>query len=112
MRGTALLLALPLLAAVLAGCSGSPSSPGEIGVESQPPEAVRSNETMAALFTPSPKTRGHLAGVVVDEAIRPIEGAQVRLPGLDLERKSDRDGSFGFVDLHPGPYFLTVNASG
>jgi hypothetical protein len=48
----------------------------------------------------------------VDEAIRPIAGARVRLPGLDVERTSDRDGSFGFVDLHPGPYFLTVEAAG
>ncbi len=115
MRGTALPLAatlLPLLAAVLSGCSGAPSAPAEIVVESKPPEEVRSNDTLATVFTPSPKTRGHLAGVVVDEAIRPIAGARVRLPGLDLVRTSDRDGSFGFVDLHPGPYFLTVEAPG
>jgi hypothetical protein len=29
-----------------------------------------------------------------------------------LERVTDRDGSFGFIDLHPGPYFITVNATG
>jgi hypothetical protein len=49
---------------------------------------------------------------VVDEAIRPIRGAVVRLPTLDLHQVSDRDGSFGFVDLPLGAYFLRVNAPG
>ena len=109
MRGS---VAILLLCSLLAGCSGAPSVPAEVLIESKPPEEVRSNDTVAAVFTPSPKTRGHIAGVVVDEAIRPIEGARVQLPGLDLERTTDRDGSFGFVDLHPGPYFITVNATG
>lgn len=109
MRGVASVL---LLCAFLAGCSGAPSTPAEVLIESKPPEEVRSNDTVAGVFTPSPKTRGHIAGVVVDEAIRPIQGARVVLPGLDLERTTDRDGSFGFVDLHPGPYFITVNATG
>lgn len=103
---------LLLLAFVLAGCSEGPPSSAEIVVESKPPEEVRSDEATAAVFTPAAKTRGHIAGVVVDEAIRPIEGARVRLPGMDLERPTDRDGSFGFVDLHPGPYFVTVEAEG
>lgn len=113
MRGVAFLLSFLLLASsLLAGCSGGPGAPAEVVVESKPQEEVHSNETVAAVFTPGSKTRGHLAGVVVDEAVRPIAGALVRLPGLDLERRSDRDGSFGFVDLHPGPYFITVNATG
>ncbi|HJQ93046.1 MAG TPA: carboxypeptidase-like regulatory domain-containing protein, partial [Candidatus Thermoplasmatota archaeon] len=109
MRGA---VAVLFLCALLAGCSGGPSVPAEVLIESKPPEEVRSNDTVAAVFTPSPKTRGHIAGVVVDEAIRPIQGARVVLPGLDLTRTTDRDGSFGFVDLHPGPYFITVNATG
>jgi hypothetical protein len=109
MRGV---VAILLLCAFLAGCSGAPAAPAEIVIESKPPEEIRSNDTVEAVFTPSPKTRGHIAGVVVDEAIRPIEGAHVFLPGLALERTTDRDGSFGFVDLHPGPYFITVNATG
>jgi hypothetical protein len=113
MRPTALLAAAVLLASsLLAGCSGTASAPPEVIVESKPVEEVHSNETLPAVFTPSPKTRGHIAGVVVDEAIRPIQGARVRLPGLDLARTTDRDGSFGFVDLHPGPYFITVEATG
>ncbi|HUR25626.1 MAG TPA: carboxypeptidase-like regulatory domain-containing protein [Candidatus Thermoplasmatota archaeon] len=111
MRGVIALL-LVLVCAFLAGCSGAPAAPAEVLIESKPPEEVRSNEGAEAVFTPSPKTRGHIAGVVVDEAIRPVEGASVHLPGLDLERTTDRDGSFGFVDLHPGPYFITVHAAG
>lgn len=113
MRGLAVAFpALLLLSVLLAGCSQAPSAPAEVLIESKPPEEIRSNETVEAVFTPSPKTRGHIAGIVVDQAIRPIEGARVHLPGLDLERVTDRDGSFGFVDLHPGPYFITVNATG
>lgn len=110
MRGIA--LAVLFLGALLAGCSGGPNVPAEVLIESKPPEEIHSGEQAPAVFTPSPKTRGHIAGVVVDEAIRPIAGAQIRLPGLDLARTSDRDGAFGFVDLHPGPYFITVNATG
>ncbi|MFA5944537.1 MAG: carboxypeptidase-like regulatory domain-containing protein [Candidatus Thermoplasmatota archaeon] len=110
MRGIA--LSILLIGALLAGCSGAPAAPAEIVIESKPAEEIHSNETVEAVFTPSPKTRGHIAGVVVDEAIRPIADARVHLPGLDLERLTDRDGTFGFLDLHPGPYFITVNATG
>lgn len=109
------LSAVLLAGVLLAGCSSpGPSVPAEVLVESKPPEEVRSSdeEAVPAVFEPAAKTRGHLAGVVVDEAIRPLEGAKVRLPGMDLERISDRDGSFGFVDLHPGAYFLTVEMEG
>jgi hypothetical protein len=113
MRGFAVALpAILLLSALLAGCSQAPSAPAQVVIESKPQDEIHSNETVEAVFTPSEKTRGHIAGVVVDPAIRPIEGARVHLPGLDLERITDRDGSFGFVDLHPGPYFITVNATG
>jgi hypothetical protein len=112
MRVPLALAALVVTASVLAGCSSPPAASAEILVESKPPEEVRSSDALPALAEPEAKTRGHLAGVVVDEAIRPLEGALVRLPGLDLERTTDRDGSFGFVDLHPGPYFLTVELEG
>jgi hypothetical protein len=101
-----------VLAFLLAGCSQAPAAPAEIVVESKPVETVTSDTPVQAVFTPSPKSRGHIAGVVVDAAIRPILNATVRLPGLDLERKTDRDGSFGFVDLHPGPYYVLVEQAG
>jgi hypothetical protein len=116
MRGVALGPALLLLAALLAGCSSGPTGPAEVLVQSQPTdqEVHSSNGTGldAAVAPPPPKTRGHIAGVVVDEGIHPLPGVKVRLPGMALERTTDRDGSFGFVDLYPGPYYLQVNATG
>lgn len=112
MRGVGIASAALLVAALLAGCSDAPSAPAQVLIESVPPEEVRSGDTVPAVAEPKAKTRGHLAGVVVDEAIRPIVNATVRLPGLDLERPTERDGSFGFVDLYPGPYFITVEAPG
>lgn len=114
MRGVAAVAAAFLVAAVLlSGCSGSPRAPAEVVVQSQRgPDEVHSSNGTAAASVPPPRTRGHIAGVVVDEAVRPIAGAKVRLPGLDLVRTTDRDGAFGFVDLLPGPYYLTVNATG
>src|ERR1041385_1349574 len=113
MRGVALVLLVAVTASsLLAGCSRAPDAPAGVVVQSQPTDEVRSNGTSLAAPPPEPKTRGHIAGVVVDEAVRPIAGARVKLPGLDLVRTTDRDGSFGFVDLRPGPYFITVNATG
>ncbi len=98
--------------ALMAGCSSS-SDGGvqEIVVESTP--EVGSNETAPAEPPKPPKKgqRGHLAGFVVDDSLRPIEGATVTLPGIDLTDISDRDGSFAFADLFPGPYLLRANYS-
>lgn len=55
---------------------------------------------------------GDLKGHVLDEALRPVAGATVRLPGLDLQRRTADDGGFGFVDLLPGPYYLQADAKG
>ena len=110
-------LALLVLAA-LAGCSEGPRAPADIVIQSAPPEEIRSGEEALGqspateVFEKSASVRGHIAGVVVDEAIRPIQGAVVRLPGMNMERATEQDGSFGFVDLYPGPYYLTVEMGG
>lgn len=119
MRPTPSLVALAMaLAAALAGCSEAPSAPAEIVIESAPTAEIRSGEEalgeapLTQTFEAAASTRGHIAGVVVDEAIRPIQGAIVRLPGMNMERPTERDGSFGFVDLYPGPYYLSVEKDG
>ena len=114
MRAALPAAALLLAATLLAGCSSSPRAPAEVVVQSQPSDDVHTinGTAQAAATPPAAKTRGHIAGVVVDQAIRPIAGARVALPGLDLKRTTDRDGGFGFVDLIPGPYYITVNATG
>lgn len=117
MRPNALLVPLLLGVTFAAGCSDAPEAPAEILIESAPPEEIRSRQSAgeapaAAVFEEAASTRGHIAGVVVDEAIRPIAGAQVRLPGMNMQRVSEQDGSFGFTDLYPGPYYLTVEMEG
>ena len=112
-------VALVVVAAMLvSGCTGSSRSgpkDADVVVTSTLPDVTEIGSGGAERPAPEPPkvgTRGHLAGFVVSDTLRPIVGASVKLPGMDLTQKSDRDGSFGFVDLRPGPYFLTVNASG
>lgn len=49
-------------------------------------------------------------GLVIDEELRPIQGADVRLSTLD-PLLTDEAGSFVFADVAPGRYSLTVNAT-
>lgn len=116
MRPTSSLVALGVAFVALAGCSDPPATPAEIVIESQSAEvrssAAGGDAPAAAVFEASASARGHIAGVVVDEAIRPIEGAQVRLPGMNQEQSTRPDGSFGFVDLYPAPYLVTIEATG
>src|SRR5688572_23599688 len=54
-------------------------------------------------------TKGVLLGVVVDEAIRPVEGVNVALnlpDGTPATKTSDTEGRFAFGDLDPGIYLL------
>ncbi len=109
-----ILPALLLLATALSGCGdGAPKTSAEVVAFSEPVEEVTAEATQApAAEIPKAGTRGHIAGIVVDEAIRPVENVSIRIPGLDFESRTRRDGSFAFADLRPGPYFLTANATG
>jgi hypothetical protein len=108
-----LLAILALAATGLAGCGDAPdAAPGhDVEIRSSLPTEITSGERAAADGAPRGGL-GHLAGVVVDQAIRPIEGARVRLPTLDLEEATARDGSFAFVDLVPSVYLVHVEAAG
>jgi hypothetical protein len=55
-------------------------------------------------------TRGAIAGVVVDEAIRPIPGAVLATDGRNAT--SDGNGVFRLGGLEPGLYILAVRAPG
>jgi hypothetical protein len=118
MSGRSSFAFLVVAAMLVAGCSGSGrTTPKEADfvVTSTLPDVTEIGSGEAARPAPEPPkagTRGHLAGFVVSDTLRPVAGAHVRLPGMDLTQKSERDGAFGFVDLRPGPYFLTVNATG
>lgn len=106
-------LPLAFAALLLAGC-GDPAAPADafapdVVIESGPPQALPEEGEKGAR---SGGERGHMAGVVVDQAIRPLEGAMVRLPSIDLEEPTDRDGAFAFVDLVPGSYAIQVELAG
>lgn len=86
-RGVAVVCASLLF--LLAGCSDAPA-----------PEQT----------TEAPEST--LSGIVVTEAIVPVEGATVSLPSEEMEATTDADGRFTLGPLPPGTYRLTVRAGG
>jgi hypothetical protein len=92
-------LALALMAALLAGCSGGdgkdePASPlDDVDVQ------------------PVSDTKGAVAGVVVDEAIRPVAGAEVTMDGK-VVASTDEGGIFVLDSLEPGLAIFAVTAEG
>ncbi len=55
---------------------------------------------------------GIIRGVVVDQSIVPLADAKIELKGQDKETVSNENGEFGFADLEPGNYFLSVSKLG
>lgn len=91
MRGAAVAAVALALAFLLAGCSGRPAGPGD-GI----PE-------------PTAAAPGGISGVVVDEALRPIERATLELVGANRTTESDAGGAFAFTDVEPGTHFLRAS---
>lgn len=98
-------VALPLLVAVvllaLAGCS-SPAKPSPVPSALQVPQDVHIDAGAAT---------GGIAGVVVDEAIRPVNNASVQVQGQPGNLTTGSDGTFVVKDLAPGVYFISVHAA-
>lgn len=92
-----------LAATLLAGCAGN----GPDGKSATDP-------TFDDLGLTATSSTGIIRGVVVDDAIRPIAGAKVVLSGGDSpsETVSTESGAFGFSNLVPGTYFLSVSKVG
>jgi hypothetical protein len=95
--------ASPFLVALvlLAGCSD-----GAGGPDPQDPSVPTLDPTAG---------KGVIRSVVVDEAIRPLAGANVTvLSGGDALRSlvTDESGFAGFADLDPGTYFVQVRKLG
>ena len=95
---------LSVLSLLVAGCADAEGAPG-----AQP--LVDDSEFDGLDAT---ATTGVIRGVVVDEAIRPIAGATVVLAlGSTTRTETTSDaGAFGFSQLEPGTYFLTVSKAG
>jgi hypothetical protein len=95
------LAAALLLAALLAGCSGGDGGRGGLTV---------GGRTVSISAAPQ-AGKGALAGVVVDEAIRPVAGANVSVAGQVVATTRD-DGAFVLDALDPGSLILVVAAPG
>ncbi|HUR61921.1 MAG TPA: carboxypeptidase-like regulatory domain-containing protein [Candidatus Thermoplasmatota archaeon] len=94
------LAALAVLALfLLAGCSKASETPTE-SVLSVPTSEVKADDATGAL-----------AGVVVDQAIRPVAKAAVSVPG-QRNMTTDEEGRFVLEALRPGLYFVHVVADG
>lgn len=91
-----------LAASLLAGCSSSdPSGPSS------------TEPSFDDLGLQATSSTGVIRGIVVDDAIRPVADAKVRLTGSAArETTSTAAGTFGFDDLAPGTYFLEVAKPG
>src|ERR1041385_5709040 len=61
---------------------------------------------------PTAAGKGSIVGVVVDEAIRPVKGANLTIPSEGLKTTSDESGLFRFDDLQPGFYVVAASAPG
>ncbi|MHB1261659.1 MAG: carboxypeptidase-like regulatory domain-containing protein [Thermoplasmatota archaeon] len=84
--------AFPLVMALLmAGCAGSSPDPSEGGPQ------------------PTAAPPGVISGVVVDEALRPIDRATVELVGANRTAETDEGGAFAFTDVEPGTHFLRAS---
>lgn len=94
-----LILAL-LACSFLAGCSSGGSS----GTDSDDDgKAIGTPEEVEAT-----DTTGGIRGIVVDDAIRPIADAAVRITGAgaDETATTDEGGTFTLSGLEPGTYFI------
>ncbi len=85
-------------ATLLAGCAQTVEPAGELAREAGTAVTI---DLGAAL--------GHVAGVVVNDAIRPVSGATVALVGRDREVATDEGGGFAFADVPTGPLILQVS---
>jgi hypothetical protein len=86
---------------VLAGCSAAPAKqdPG-VAPQLQVPEKVADPHSQL----------GAIAGVVVDDAIRPVKDASVQVQGQSGNLTTGANGTFAVKDLAPGVYFVSVHA--
>ncbi|MGB1585657.1 MAG: carboxypeptidase-like regulatory domain-containing protein [Thermoplasmatota archaeon] len=88
-----------LLSALLAGCA------------EELPQQEAPDETFDDVDVEVTDDTGAIRGVVVDQAIVPLEGATVLLPlaNEDVTFTTDSEGRFVFNDVEPGTYFLTIS---
>ncbi len=97
----AAIIAAMLLAVTLAGCA-----------EGTEPVTSNDEEVFEDFEAEATSTTGVIRGVVVDQAIVPLDGAVVKIKSLGLEATTNEEGAFAFSDLEPGSYFLEASKVG
>src|SRR5688572_23928185 len=101
------LLLVLMTVPLLAGCTGGSADAQDKGIEELEEQAAKDVDVQATADT------GVIRGIVVDEVIRPIEGATVRLMVTPpVTTKTSATGGFGFEELEPGTYFVKISAEG
>lgn len=93
-------VALALAAVTLAGCA-------EDGGSDDEDETFEGFDDLEAT-----EDTGVIRGVVVDQAIVPIPGADVAIRDLGVNTTTTEEGAFGFGGLEPGTYILTASKVG
>lgn len=96
-------LALVLTTALFAGCTDAGTDGDQLRL---------ADGTTLDVTGGVSATTGAIAGVVVDEAIRPIAGAFVTLQATQANATTDDNGVFRFTDLQPAFYAFQVTAAG
>ncbi|HUR61553.1 MAG TPA: carboxypeptidase-like regulatory domain-containing protein [Candidatus Thermoplasmatota archaeon] len=94
-RSVAVVLALVF---VLSGCAGKPDPAKD------PP--------IGDLQVKATETTGVIRGLVVDDAIRPLANATVKVSPGNQTTTTNGNGAFGFEGLAPGTYFLNAAKKG
>ena len=74
--------------------------------------AVEEGPDFSGLGLAASDTTGIIRGIVVDDAIRPVAGANVTVTPGGLTAKTTEAGTFGFDGLAAGTYFLAVERFG
>ena len=95
----ALLLAALVCSLALAGCSGGDGGGGP-ATGGQPTQG------------PLKSGKGAIAGLLINDAYRPVADGLVLLQPAGLTATSDASGQFAFTDIEPGAYVLRVQAEG
>lgn len=91
------------LTVILAGCVGGPAT-------HERDDGVAAGHELGLTAT---KTTGILRGLVVDEAIRPLDGVEVVVHGPRVASTgTGSDGAFGLDGLPPGNYLVAASKPG
>ncbi len=96
-------VAAALAAVILAGCVGGPAT-------LERDDGVAAGHELGLTAT---KTTGIIRGLVVDEAIRPLDGVEVVVQGPRVASTgTGSDGVFGLDGLPPGTYLVQARKPG